>query len=82
MVRCPKCGSEIDYLNYYAYELTKACVSIDENYDQLDYYSWDSLGVTKGEIDYECPECGEVLFHTEKEAEQFLRQKQTATVKG
>lgn len=85
MPKCPKCETDIDYLNYYAYELTKACVSIVNVKtvqgiinEELDYYHWDSLGTTKGEVDFECPECSEVLFHTEEEAKEFLKQqKQT-----
>ena len=76
---CPKCKKEIDYLNYYAYELTKACVSIPEGYKELDYYHWDSLGTTKGEVNFECPECSEVLFHTDEEAKTFLLEQQKQT---
>jgi predicted RNA-binding Zn-ribbon protein involved in translation (DUF1610 family) len=72
--KCPKCGKEIDHLHYYAYELQKADFYVfDEN---TEYSGWDSLCDVKGEPDYECPECGETLFHNEEEAKDFLKQNQ------
>jgi len=65
-IRCPKCGKEIDHLEYYAYELNKAKVSVtDDGY--LEYYGW-----TKDEPDYVCPECRKVLFHSHEEVKRFF----------
>jgi len=64
---CPKCGEEIEYLIYNAYELQKAY------FDGVDYTNWDSLGVTKGNPEYLCPECLEQLFTNEEKAVRFLR---------
>ena len=82
MPKCPKCKAEIDYLNYYAYELTKATVGIPEGTDHMEYSHWDSLGDTRGDINFECPECDETLFTSEKEAKKFLleQQKQTPVI--
>lgn len=66
--RCPKCGEEIDHLHYYAYELNKA-----DFWKTREYSNWDTLGDIKGDPDYDCPECGETLFHDQKDAEKFLR---------
>ena len=79
MPKCPKCKKEIDYLTYYAYELTKATVGIPEGTDHMEYSHWDSLGTTKGEVNFECPECSEVLFHTDEEAKTFLLEQQKQT---
>ena len=72
LVTCPKCGKEIDYLYYYAYELTKATVGIPEGTDEMDYSHWDSLGNTRGDVNFDCPECDETLFTSEEEAKKFL----------
>ena len=80
MPKCPKCGEEIDHLIYYAYELQKAYVGLDA-YGNLEYGNWDSLGVTKGEPDYECPKCKEVLFHDEEEARRFLQNKKDRKIR-
>jgi len=68
MPKCPKCGKEIEELLYYAYELNHAHFN---RYGE--YYNWDTLPDMKGKPDYECPECGEVLFHSEEKALAFLR---------
>jgi len=73
MPKCPKCGKEIYYLIYYAYELQKAYVGLDTS-GNLEYGNWDSLGITKGEVEYRCPECNEVLFHDQEEVKRFLEQ--------
>jgi len=70
--KCPKCGAEIDHLHYYAYELQRADFWVFDS--NTEYDNWESLaGDTKGEPDYDCPICGETLFHSEDEAEKFLR---------
>ena len=69
--RCPKCGAEIDHLRYYAYELQRADFWICHGYAEYD--NWDTVGDIKGKPDYECPNCGEPLFHSEDKAEEFLR---------
>jgi hypothetical protein len=74
MPKCPKCGGKIDSLLYYAYELNKADVVVRNG--NLEYHGWDTIPDIKGDPDYECPECGEVLFHSEKEAERFLKHKE------
>jgi predicted RNA-binding Zn-ribbon protein involved in translation (DUF1610 family) len=74
--RCPKCGKEIDYLYYYAYELQKATFYISSN-NHAEYSNWDSIPDIKGDPEYVCPECGEVLFTSEEEAEKFLGNEET-----
>jgi hypothetical protein len=69
--RCPKCGSEIHHLHYCAYELTGAEFRVFDT--NTEYSNWDTFGDIKGDPDYDCPECGETLFHSEEEAEKFLR---------
>jgi DNA-directed RNA polymerase subunit M/transcription elongation factor TFIIS len=75
MAKCPKCGEEIDHLHYYAYELQKADFYLNED-ESKTYGNWDSLCDIKGEPEYECPECGELLFTSEEEATEFLKPKQ------
>jgi len=65
MPKCPKCGKEIEYLDYT--QPAKASVKPAGGY--LEYCWWDEY-VAEGE--YECPECGEVLFDSEEEAERFF----------
>jgi predicted RNA-binding Zn-ribbon protein involved in translation (DUF1610 family) len=69
--RCPKCGAEIDHLHFYAYELVKADFWVVDG--RSEYSGWDSLGDMLDEVEYSCPECGEVLFKHEDDAIKFLR---------
>jgi hypothetical protein len=71
MAKCPKCGKEIEELLYYAYELNHAHAFVGEG--GLEYHNWDTLPDVRGDPDYECPECGAVLAHSEEEAERFLK---------
>lgn len=71
MPKCPKCGRNIDYLRYSAYELQKANFYVTDT--NAEYSNRDSLGVTYPDtIEYSCPECDEVLFVDEEEAKKFL----------
>jgi predicted RNA-binding Zn-ribbon protein involved in translation (DUF1610 family) len=70
--RCPKCGKEIDYLIYTAKELVKADAYLSDR-SIVEYHNWDTINVDYDTIDYECPECGEVLFHDERDVERFLK---------
>ena len=74
MPKCPKCGAEIDHLHHFGYYLQKADFWIDEDGEPR-YDDWDDLGDLKGTPEYECPECGEVLFTDEEEAKKFLLKK-------
>jgi len=72
MPKCPKCGKKIDYLIYNAYELEKATFYVTDT--NTEYSNWDSLGFTyPNTTEYHCPECDELLFVDEEEAEKFLR---------
>jgi uncharacterized C2H2 Zn-finger protein len=73
MPKCPKCGAEINELLYYAYELNHAHFYVNENTGRAEFHNWDTIPDTKGDPDFECPECEEVLFHSQEEAEKFLR---------
>jgi predicted RNA-binding Zn-ribbon protein involved in translation (DUF1610 family) len=73
MPKCPKCGKEIDYLNYvesgemvWRFSVLKLNRKIEENWEQDEFYSDGSGGY------FECPECGETLFNNEDEAKKFL----------
>jgi hypothetical protein len=70
MPKCPKCGKEIDYLYCYAYKLEKARFYISSN-NRTKYSNW--KGICRGDLVYDCPKCGELLFASEEEAEKFLR---------
>ena len=78
-VKCPKCGDEINFLHYSGEQITSwsGTASISENnlehdcdYDSHDYDADEN-------VTYTCPECGEVLFTDQKEAEVFLKNKLT-----
>jgi predicted RNA-binding Zn-ribbon protein involved in translation (DUF1610 family) len=68
-VKCPKCGAEIDHLKV-----------ISENFGTLriedgePIYEWisDIYGDEVMGFRFECPECEEVLFTDQCEAEGFL----------
>jgi hypothetical protein len=71
MPKCPKCKKEIDYLKYYepreAYYHFRVRQSLAD-YEMIELLDLDEVG------DFECPECSEVLFNDEAEAEKFLRE--------
>jgi predicted RNA-binding Zn-ribbon protein involved in translation (DUF1610 family) len=68
-IKCPKCGAEIDHLKV-----------VSENHGTLrmsgkgPVYEWisDVYGDEVVGLRFECPECEEVLFTDQYEAEQFL----------
>ena len=72
MVKCPKCGEEIDRLMEYLPMQKKSEIFLDDNgnYDRW----WISEFESDGDIDYECPECSAVLFKNNNigEIEDFL----------
>jgi len=69
MPNCPKCGQAIDKLYEYARGETKYEVYLGEDgeihRDELDY-------LPDSEVEYECPECREVLFSNPGDADDFL----------
>ena len=73
MPKCPKCGKEIDYLVDYSPAWQKYEMRIDKNGDAHYEFVDDSLPIDTIDDEYECPECGEVLFTDEEEAVKFLR---------
>jgi hypothetical protein len=75
MPKCPKCGAEIYELEYYAYELNHAHFYVNENTNMAEYHSWDTLPDMAGSPEFRCPECREILFHSEEEAAEFLMPK-------
>lgn len=70
MPKCPKCNEEISWLD--ATETKKTTGS---------FYSKNDFDIESSEVIEEawsCPECGEQLFSTDKEADEFLMAKVTA----
>lgn len=69
MPTCPKCGQTINKL--YEYDKGEAKYEVYQgedgkiHKDELDY-------LPGNETEYECPECGEVLFSYLGDAEEFL----------
>jgi hypothetical protein len=68
--KCPKCGAEIDHLVYYVKELSRAKFWYVDGYSE--YSNWDTIDTDAETAEYCCPECQEVLFRDEGEAEQFF----------
>ena len=66
-IHCPKCSARIEYLaRYTKCEKKHAFYSVD-HYEYLDEFELDSEP-----LDFECPECQEVLFHEEEQAHKFM----------
>lgn len=68
-MRCPKCGSEIKYL--------EATILVYENYrfrvDENGYADYDFRGsIDEGTMKFYCPHCGELLAESEEEAKKLL----------
>jgi len=73
MVKCNKCGKEIDYLLFSVKCWHHGTFSLKETYtkDYGDYEDWT----------LECPECNKVLFTDDEEAREFLEDGLTAEEK-
>ena len=71
--RCPQCGEELAFLYYFAYAHVKSHLEINEKGDP----EWGHMelldGVWPGSIEYECPECGIVMFHDDDSATRYLK---------
>ena len=70
MPKCPKCGKEIDQLIYEGCERMSATVELN-SVGTVQYFNFYSHGFEG--CKFKCPECGEVLFKYEDDAEKFLR---------
>ena len=70
MPTCPHCNKEIDHLEGYSTEIVKYYVTVSKDGLNHDYQEFvDDLDNPS----YHCPECGEMLFKTDEEAETFLK---------
>lgn len=61
MSECPHCGATLTYLNAYSLEENKQEVSLDED-GHLDWSTSDPVEETCEKIDFECPDCGHVIY--------------------
>jgi DNA-directed RNA polymerase subunit RPC12/RpoP len=68
MPRCPKCGSEIDYLIEYSKEWRRYRVRLIG--DSIEYEETGDAVVIDHE--YVCPHCETTIAITEEEAKRFL----------
>lgn len=69
MVKCPKCGKDIDCLTYTAKETSYGDFRVLKE-------GWGEYEETENEFDVSawfCPECVEQLFTEEADAIQFLK---------
>ena len=69
MSKCPKCKNEIDYL--IAYSQCYQHFSVEDNGEA----NWSEVKEILETINFECPECGEVICETDDEAQEFLYKK-------
>ena len=76
MCKCPKCGKEIDRLEY------KIDVSgIEEGtYDLKNTWEKCDEDLDFGEVEFICPKCYEVICNSEDEAIEFLENKKVKEV--
>lgn len=74
MAKCPQCGGEIVELKLYRKQEKRFAVGLDETGQLHEQYLYTTEG---GEVpdDYECPWCDVLLFHTAKEALEFLTER-------
>jgi len=81
---CPKCGKEIDRL------ISVECPMYVKKYEVyvaedglLDYGECVYEKLIENDVEgYECPECGETLFYSWQEAEEFLKGSVEAQIKA
>jgi len=78
MPKCPKCGKEIDYLEYYQltwqYAKARLAKGVFRNSVEyyLEYHDWKDTGIDE-DGGYYCPECEELIAVSEREAIEFLK---------
>lgn len=71
---CPNCKSKIDYLNYSICRYENGGFSIDKN--GVEEYIEDSNSfMNEPSLNFNCPECDELLEFDEDEAIKFLKDK-------
>jgi len=73
MPKCPKCGKEIDYLKDYFPVWQEYNMRINENGEEYYEFVNDSIPMDVMNDEFECPECGEILFKNHDDAVKFLR---------
>lgn len=63
---CPKCGAEIDHLEAYSLEENRQEVTLidcpSSRRDLLEWSESEPIEETCVKIDFECPECKEVIY--------------------
>lgn len=67
VLKCPKCGAEIDYLDNWESGAMRYRLHPDGGYEGQDFCA---DGKTN---EFECPECQKVLFTNETDALKFLK---------
>lgn len=71
MPKCPKCKVEIEYLYYEARKIQIERGTFDGEFkDDGGLAGYDE----EHELDLKCPECDEILFDDECEANEFLKE--------
>ncbi len=75
MPKCLKCKEEISHLFLYEKIDEKRWFSLDKR-GHAEADTVDVLLEGEEKVDYECPECSEVLFHNWDDAELFLQGKE------
>ena len=66
MPNCPECKEEIAYLDYESHKVECGTFDVGGNFED-DYLK------ERRELVFLCPECGEVLYNNEGEANEFLK---------
>lgn len=79
MATCPECNQEISYLRNFSKVWQEFKLFITEDGDE-DFEDADNLISCGDQDDFECPECGRVLFRDFQEAVGFLKGEQDAEV--
>lgn len=79
MVKCPKCGSEIESVKGYSLEENVQQVTLsNDKKNPLDWDKSDPVDDTCEQIEFECPDCGNVLYRNKGNSQdpviaKFLR---------
>jgi uncharacterized protein with PIN domain len=70
--RCPKCKAEIESLNFSKTKVVCGTCGLD-NEEYMEMIEEYDIGEEQKPYTYRCPECNEILFTDDEEAENFLR---------
>lgn len=71
-LKCPKCKGEIESLNFSKARNVFGTINLNEK-QEAEWIEEFDIDEEQKQYEYRCPECNEILFEDDEEAENFLK---------